>query len=391
MSLLFDKFILLISCTLLFLHCLPQVSCLHVLAFLCSIIFLCLCSCCNLEALPLRQLPSHTRPALILLWLLLGMASLLHPAFGFLLPFLSYELSVASGGYFHLFVGLLPFLSFRRDSPFACQSSASLPHPAPQENLTFYAFMVLLLCLLAWGLAWRTKELMRLKQEFRLLRDTSTEYNLLLQQKNQDLLEKQNHEIHIATLKERNRIAREIHDNVGHMLSRSLLQSGALMAVNQQENLKEPLNALKDTLSSAMDAIRSSVHGLHDDSIDLESAITDLLSGFANYQVSLNYDMGRFVPSAVKYCFISVTKEALANIVRHSKATKISLTLREHPSFYQLVVEDNGTGADRTEAQGIGLLNMKERVDSLNGHFSVSSAHGFRIFVSVPNNADRRN
>lgn len=137
MSLLFDKFILLISCTLLFLHCLPQVSCLHVLAFLCSIIFLCLCSCCNLEALPLRQLPSHTRPALILLWLLLGMASLLHPAFGFLLPFLSYELSVASGGYFHLFVGLLPFLSFRRDSPFTCQSSASLPHPAPPRKPDF--------------------------------------------------------------------------------------------------------------------------------------------------------------------------------------------------------------------------------------------------------------
>lgn len=302
-----------------------------------------------------------------------------------------------------------------------------LASPVPQENLAFYAFMVLSLCLLAWGLAWRTKELMRLKQDFRLLRDTSTEYHLLLQQKNRDLLEKQNHEIHIATLKERNRIAREIHDNVGHMLSRSLLQSGALMAVNQQENLKEPLNALKDTLSSAMDAIRSSVHGLHDDSIDLESVITDLLSDFVNYQVRLDYDMGRFVPSAVKYCFISVTKEALANIVRHSKATKISITLREHPSFYQLIVEDNGTGAaksslpgtadsrnnrldtaaeksrmwttgadsnntrdieaDSNNAQGMGLSNIKERVDSLNGHFSVSSAHGFRIFVSVPNTA----
>ena len=47
----------------------------------------------------------------------------------------------------------------------------------------------------------------------------------MLTQKNKDLLEKQDYEIHVATLKERNRIAREIHDNVGHMLSRSLLQS----------------------------------------------------------------------------------------------------------------------------------------------------------------------
>ena len=51
-------------------------------------------------------------------------------------------------------------------------------------------------------------------------------------------MEKQDTEIYLATLKERNRIAREIHDNVGHMLSRSILMVGALKTVNQAENLK---------------------------------------------------------------------------------------------------------------------------------------------------------
>ena len=57
------------------------------------------------------------------------------------------------------------------------------------------------------------------------------------------------------------------------MLSRSILQSGALSAINQQENMQQPLNDLKDTLSLAMTSVRESVHGLHDGSIDLESAI----------------------------------------------------------------------------------------------------------------------
>ena len=63
------------------------------------------------------------------------------------------------------------------------------------------------------------------------LRDDSTEKNLLLEEKNHMLVEKQNYEIYTATLKERNRIAREIHDNVGHLLSRSILITGAAKAV----------------------------------------------------------------------------------------------------------------------------------------------------------------
>ncbi len=393
MSILFDKLMLLISCALLFLHGMPEISGFHVAVLLFAITFLCLCSCCNPEGLPLRRLPACMRLPLVLLWLSLIAASLAHPAFSILLPFLFYELSIAFEGCWHFGACLLPFLAFgSKMRPLL--GNAAFQAPAFRKNWAFYAWMASFLCLLSWGLARRTKELLRLKQEFRLLRDESTEYHLFLQQKNRDIIERQNHEIHIATLKERNRIAQEIHDNVGHMLSRALLQSGALMAVNQQESLKEPLCALKSTLSSAMDAIRSSVHGLHEDSIDLESAIRDLLSGFRSYQVRLDYDMGGSVPAPVKYCFISITKEALSNIARHSDADKISITLREHPSFYQLIVADNGANAKKasawaalanTEGAGMGLANMKERADSLNGHFSVSAECGFRICVSVPN------
>ena len=78
-------------------------------------------------------------------------------------------------------------------------------------------------------LAARTGRNARLEGELIRLRDTSTELNMALKEKNRNLLEKQDNEIYLATLKERNRIAREIHDNVGHMLSRSILQMGALL------------------------------------------------------------------------------------------------------------------------------------------------------------------
>ena len=74
-------------------------------------------------------------------------------------------------------------------------------------------------------------------------------------------MEKQETEVHLATLKERNRIAREIHDNVGHMLSRSILQLGALKALNHDSSLSAPLSELHKTLNTAMDSIRTSCTG----------------------------------------------------------------------------------------------------------------------------------
>ena len=82
----------------------------------------------------------------------------------------------------------------------------------------------------------RTSKLTSLQKKFRQMRDDNQERKTLLEKKNELLLEKQDYEIHMATLHERNRIAREIHDNVGHMLSRSILQVGALMAISKDPN-----------------------------------------------------------------------------------------------------------------------------------------------------------
>ena len=123
----------------------------------------------------------------------------------------------------------------------------------------------------------------------------------------------------MATLQERNRIAREIHDNVGHMLTRALLQTGALAVCVKEEPLKASVAALQETLDSAMTSIRSSVHKLHDDAIPLEKSVQDCLQPLKDiYHITLTYDISEQIPSIVKLCLLGVLKESLSNVVKNS-------------------------------------------------------------------------
>lgn len=226
-----------------------------------------------------------------------------------------------------------------------------------------------------------------LQQKIKESRDNSVEKEMILKRNNEQLLENQNNQIYIATLKERNRIAREIHDNVGHMLSRSILQTGALLTVCKDETLKPHLEALKDTLNASMDSIRSSVHDLHDESVDLKEALTSLINHFTFCPVAFSCEISRNIPRDVKYCILAITKEALNNIIKHSNATRAFVTVKEHPGFYQLLIEDNGTTAIEPLSEkntGIGLANMKDRVNGVHGIIHISTEAGFRIFMSVP-------
>lgn len=253
------------------------------------------------------------------------------------------------------------------------------------ENTGFFAAVGMFGFLLAFLLERSTRRNQTLEEELRRTRDDSKEHSLLLSQKNKALQEKQDYEIYNATLKERNRIAREIHDNVGHVLSRSILMVGAARTINKEAGMTAMLENLEISLNQAMNSIRNSVHDLHDEAVNLEEVEKGLVRDFTFCPVEMTYDMTREVPREVKYCFISITREAFANIMKHSNATRVRLILREHPALYQLCVEDNGTGAvyDPGKA-GIGILNMKERVNALGGTLQISVENGFRVFITIP-------
>lgn len=241
-----------------------------------------------------------------------------------------------------------------------------------------------LLILLGLCIKSRTEALKKLHAAYTDMRDTAKELELKLKKQNSDLMEKQDYEINIATLNERNRIAREIHDNVGHLLSSSILQVGALLAINRDEATREGLLTVKDTLSSAMNSIRTSVHDLYDDSIDLSAQIQGLVNRFTFCPLSLDYDIRTNPDRKLKYAFIAIVKEALSNIIRHSGATAASIAFREHPALYQLMIADNGAVRDYNPENGIGLKNIADRVESFHGICNISIENGFQIFISIP-------
>lgn len=250
-------------------------------------------------------------------------------------------------------------------------------------SFPWLAFPICLFFILAVLLSLYCQNMDRLYLELHRIRDENKERTLVLRQRNHALIEKQNADIHAATLAERNRIAREIHDNVGHMLTRSILQVGALKVINQNADLDKPIDDLQETLNTAMTSVRTSVHDLHDDAIDLAASIHEITDAITSPVVSLEYDMSEHIPKEIKYAFIAIVKEATNNIQKHSNATKATIQLREHPGFFLLHVADNGTRKIICSNNGIGLSNMEERVRNLGGTIRFDTENGFKISIMI--------
>lgn len=260
----------------------------------------------------------------------------------------------------------------------------------------FVTVSTVALLMISFLLKHKADRLNKLKVDYNDLRDSTTVMSFQLNRKNQELLKNQDYEINLATLNERNRISKEIHDNIGHLLSRSLLQVGALLTISGEGPVEEGLSSLKSSLSEGMDQIRNSIHNMYDESIDLYAQIEQLVKDFTFCPISFDYDIKTPPPIQLKLSLIAITKESLSNIIRHSNATMVQLKLREHPAMYQLVIKDNGTLEDPertvlTKAfenldfnEGMGLKNIYDRVKSFGGNIHLSLDNGFQIFITIP-------
>lgn len=281
------------------------------------------------------------------------------PMLVYFLPLITYD--IAAGKY-----TLLSFLSF--------------------IFIVYYQvyFISLPIILITIWLKYRSIVIDKLRYRYKTFRDSSAELTMSMEESNKSLILQQDYEVEVATLNERNRIAREIHDNVGHVLSSSILQVGALMAINKDDTMDVLLKQIKETLTEGMGSIRDSIHNLHDDSIDLRNQIETLIKDFSKCKVYFEYDASNNLPIKYKYNIISIIKEALSNTIKHSNGTKVSIILREHPAFLQLIVWDNGVVKAFNTDNGIGLTNIKDRVSALSGNLNITTENGFRIFVSLP-------
>lgn len=207
---------------------------------------------------------------------------------------------------------------------------------------------------------------------------------LKAQENRQHLLLQQQNELEISVLNERNRIARDIHDNVGHLLTRSLLQVGALSTLNPSTDY----TPLQETLNQAMSSVRASVHELYRKSLDLNQDIQQLFHQFPTLQVTYTYAI--YSPLSILYqtTLLAIITESLTNTMKHAHADKVTLILDESLHRIHCTIQDNGQSTETIDFQkGIGLVGIEKRVHDLNGVISMSSENGFRTYLSLPKEA----
>lgn len=266
----------------------------------------------------------------------------------------------------------------------AAATGARQPPTVPPAAVVLAA----VLCAVAALLGVRTAQGDLTRDHLHRLRDDLQVKVVALERTNARLLEAQDHEVRAAALSERTRIARDIHDTVGHLLTRLILRVRALQVLHRDEPALPPaLEEVGATLEEALGSVRRSVHALSEEGEDLPTALNllGLRCGIRDVAVSCLLDQAP--PTDVSHCLLAVTREALTNAVRHGAADSARVALAEYPAFWQLTISNDGAVPDRparSEPVGMGLRSMRERVEMLGGVLRVTPAPRFTVFATIP-------
>ncbi|MEA5604129.1 sensor histidine kinase [Nostoc sp. UHCC 0252] len=198
-----------------------------------------------------------------------------------------------------------------------------------------------------------------------------------------------------ATLEERNRIAREIHDSLGHSLTALNLQLETALKLWQSNPGKAEtfLATAKELGSKALKDVRQSVSTMRSNPLQeqsLDGAIASLLENFHRsngilpiYQINLEYPL----PPEINTAIYRITQESLTNISKYAYATEVRLELTTTRGNLRLIIQDNGRGFDLGQnTTGFGLHSMRDRTLALGGEFNINSApgSGCKITVNIP-------
>src|SRR5699024_1404410 len=242
--------------------------------------------------------------------------------------------------------------------------------------LLFKEWELLILSLIILYIMSLSVKLYREKELTQRMRDQLTEDNLRLKAQRNEIMKTHEKDIYMAGLNERNRIARDMHDALGHSLSSSILLIESLQYVRDEEKLKESLSLLQGRLKSGMDDIRMSIHHLYETSIDLKSRIEDYMEEMEPFDVELYYDVDMEIGHEVKIDILSIVKEALTNVKKHSQASEVNIFIKEQNDFLTLSIKDNGSRKPEKN-KGMGLLSMREIVAKYSGIFNTFHDGGF--------------
>ena len=200
---------------------------------------------------------------------------------------------------------------------------------------------------------------------------------------NKKLLHAQEEVEHMARIAERERIARDMHDVLGHTLSLIVLKSQLASKLSE----KDPQRAAREIQDverisrDALSQVRSTIRGYH--SRSLKGEVDQARAALEAIGVTLKSEISALdLPAAQEGVLALALREAVTNVIRHSGATTCRLSLQPAGAGCCLEIQDDGRGTEAPE--GMGLSGMRQRVEALGGTLSRDLARGTTLTITLP-------
>jgi signal transduction histidine kinase len=202
-----------------------------------------------------------------------------------------------------------------------------------------------------------------------------------------------------AQEEERGRLARELHDGSGQMLTSLLVRLKMLERKAESPEMREGLASMLDAVAETIDQLRDLSHRLRPAALEefgLSVALETLLEDVAHeagLTTTNHFDLnGVSLPAGIEVTLYRIAQECLTNIIRHAQASAVTIDLGQSGSMVRMRIEDDGIGFDPrriTAVSGqrhLGIISMYERAAIVGGKLDVYSApgQGTAIHVSVP-------
>jgi signal transduction histidine kinase len=198
----------------------------------------------------------------------------------------------------------------------------------------------------------------------------------------------------LAVAEERNRLAREIHDSLGHYLTAMTmqLQAAGKLVAKQPERAAETIAKAEEMARESLAEVRRSVAALRTSPVDtaaLGDAIDELVQNLHDDGIATTLTVKgktQSMPIQAKTALYRAAQEGLTNVRKHAKASAVEVKLTYEPEQVTLTIADNGMGQRGEESTGFGLLGLRERVLLLGGTMEAGDNPdgGFRLHITIP-------
>lgn len=224
------------------------------------------------------------------------------------------------------------------------------------------------------------------------------EQETLLKQERVDNLLKQQELVSIDAMiegqeKERQRVANELHDDLGSLMATIKLHFGNVKGKDKDPALKQAQTLLEEAYQKVRGIAHSKNSGVMSSQglLPAVKKMAQVISETNALEVGVeDFGMGERMENSLELSLFRTIQELIANTIKHAEATRLNIQISQYEDNLNMIIEDNGKGFDRTKLDksktGMGLTNIEKRIEHLEGNFTIDSilGKGTSIIIDIP-------